>query len=108
VEFLETPLFTKIIDEILSDEDLRELQAFLINRPDAGDVIPGTGGVRKVRWSAQGKGKRGGARIIYYFVRQRDCIYLLFAYTKNVQVDLSHKQKKEVAQLIQDLLKEQL
>jgi len=65
--FIETPIFTKLVIELLSDDSYAELQQMLLLRPDAGDVIPGSGGLRKVRWRIAGQGKRGGLRIIYYW-----------------------------------------
>ena len=64
--FIETKLFTRLVQEYLTDDEYQKLQVVLIERPDAGDVIPGTGGVRKLRWKAPGRGKRGGYRVIYY------------------------------------------
>jgi hypothetical protein len=64
--FIESAVFTHQVTELLSDEDYSELQQFLLSQPDAGDVIQGTGGLRKVRWAIEGKGKRGGARVIYF------------------------------------------
>ena len=64
--FIETKLFTRLVQEYLTDDAYRELQAALMKQPDAGEVIRGTGGVRKLRWRAMGRGKRGGFRVIYY------------------------------------------
>lgn len=68
MQFVETPIFTAAVLELLGDEEYREFQNFLMEKPDAGDVIRETGGLRKVRWSAGGKGKRGGVRVIYFYV----------------------------------------
>lgn len=65
---IETPLFTRIIGELMSDDAYRQLQEALIQRPEKGDLIPGSGGLRKVRWKLEGQGQRGGVRIIYYCV----------------------------------------
>ena len=82
--FVETKLFTRLVQDYLSDGEYLALQSFLLADPEAGDVIPGSGGVRKLRWSAKGRGKRGGLRIIY-FVRFRNSeIWLLTLYAKNV------------------------
>jgi len=67
---IETSVFTRRITELLSDDEYRELQATLVERPKAGPVIPGSGGIRKLRWSASGRGKRGGARVIYYWATE--------------------------------------
>lgn len=65
--FIETSAFTNLLSSYLSDEDYRRLQSYLLKKPDAGDIVKGSGGVRKVRWAADGKGKRGGVRVIYYW-----------------------------------------
>jgi mRNA-degrading endonuclease RelE of RelBE toxin-antitoxin system len=70
VEFIETPIFTKQITDLLDDADYRQLQVTLAIQPNSGDVIRGAGGLRKIRWSAQGRGKRGGIRVIYYKIEE--------------------------------------
>jgi hypothetical protein len=72
---------------------------YLIDHPDAGNVIPGAGGARKLRWAAKGKGKRGGARIIYLYVMIATRIYLLRRYAKNVRTDLTADEKKDLRQI---------
>ena len=73
--------------------------AYLSEHPDAGTVIPGAGGIRKVRWAAKSKGKRGGARIVYLYVVIAARIYLLRCYAKNVKTDLTADEKKELRQI---------
>ena len=73
--------------------------AFLVDHPDAGDVIPGSGGIRKLRWAAKGKGKRGGARIIYLYLVVAARIYLMRCYAKNVKTDLTADEKKQLRQI---------
>lgn len=87
--FVETSLFTKLLPQYLTDDEYREFQVFIVENPDAGDVIRGSGGIRKVRWAAKGKGKRGGVRIIYYWQRADGHIYLMTLYAKNEMADLS-------------------
>ena len=93
MEFLETSIFTERIVKLLTDEAYRDLQAVLAESPKAGDVIPGTSGLRKIRWRAEGQGKRGGARIIYYCWSEHR-LYMLFAYDKTEQGDLTSEQLK--------------
>jgi putative component of toxin-antitoxin plasmid stabilization module len=101
--FVELTPFIAFRTEQWSDEDLRSLQNFLLATPDAGDVIPGGSGLRKLRWSAQGRGKRGGARVIYYRHVPKECIYLICAYVKSAQADLTRDQIKALAQLMKDI-----
>ena len=82
--FIETRLFTKLVLDYLADDDYAALQEALMMDPDAGLVIPGSGGVRKLRWAAPGRGKRGGYRIIYYVRRAHGVIWMLTMYPKNV------------------------
>lgn len=102
LEFRETDLFTTQITRLLSDQEYAELQGTLVVRPDAGDLVADTGGLRKVRWGqqARGKGKRGGIRVIYYWRVSQSLIYMLFAYSKDEQDDLSARQKKVLAALV--------
>ena len=81
---VETPIFTKQVLDTLSSDEYRLFQRTLLEHPDAGRLISGSGGLRKVRWSAEGRGKRGGVRVIYYWFTARDTILLLFIYPKNV------------------------
>lgn len=106
MEFIETPTFARATKDLLDEDAIRELQMFLLQNPEAGDLISGAGGVRKMRWAAQDKGKRAGARVIYYFVRTRDTIYLISAYAKNIKLDLTPTEKKLFAQLAKQLLNE--
>ena len=101
--FVELTPFIAFRTEHWSDEDLRGLQNFLLASPDAGDVISGGSSLRKLRWSAQGRGKRGGARVIYYRHVPGERIYLIYAYAKNVRTDLTHEQIKMLSQLMKDI-----
>lgn len=94
---VETPAFARRAEKLLTPEEYEELVLFLATNPEAGDEIQGTGGVRKVRFSAQGRGKSGGVRAIYYFYDREMPLYAIFLYGKNEQVNLSPKQKQEVA-----------
>ena len=98
--FLETPVFTRQIKEMVEDEEYRLLQLRLVANPDAGDVIPRSGGLRKIRLGVAGRGKRGGARVIYYWVTAKSQIYMVLAYAKNVQDDLTADQLKMLRALV--------
>jgi mRNA-degrading endonuclease RelE of RelBE toxin-antitoxin system len=83
MEFIEATAFTKYVYDYLSEEEYLGLQSFLLQYPEAGRVVPGSGGVRKVRWAIAGKGKSSGVRVIYYFKKQDDEIWLLTIYSKS-------------------------
>jgi hypothetical protein len=100
VIFLETPVFTRQIKELVDDEVYRSLQVRLVANPDEGDLIPRSGGLRKIRLGMPGRGKRGGARVIYYWVTAKSQIYLLLAYAKNVQEDLTEEQLRTLCALV--------
>ncbi len=101
--FVELTPFIAFRTEQWGDEDLRGLQNFLLATPDAGDVIPGGSGLRKLRWAVRGHGKQGGARVIYYRHVPTEHIYLIYAYLKSEQSDLTPKQIKTLAQLMKDI-----
>ncbi|HEX9160416.1 MAG TPA: hypothetical protein VF980_01815 [Thermoanaerobaculia bacterium] len=102
LEFLETAVFTRRIADLLTDSEYAALQGALIVSPDAGDVIPGTGGLRKMRWqeSRRGKGKRGGVRVIYYWYASGRVIYMLVAYSKDERDDLTASDKRILKRLV--------
>ena len=83
MEFIEATAFTKYVYDYLTDDEYLGLQGFLLKNPEFGKIVPGSGGVRKLRWGALGKGKSGGVRVIYYFKKQDDEIWLLTIYSKN-------------------------
>lgn len=89
---IETSVFSRLIQELMSDEDYRILQEALITRPESGDIIKGSGGLRKIRWKLEGQGKRGGIRVIYYWVTANDQIRMLYVYRKSKQADLTPDQ----------------
>ena len=99
--FIETPIFTRLVQSLLEDDEYRELQATLIGQPDLGPVIQGSGGLRKVRWSLPGRGKSGGVRVIYYLVTE-DRILMVFIYPKGKQDDLSSEQLKRLRRIIEE------
>lgn len=98
---IETSIFTRRIKELMSDEEYKELQEALVNRPDMGAIIQGTGGLRKVRWKLEGKGKSGGVRAIYYWMTADEQIYMLYVYPKSKQEDLSPEQKKALKLMVE-------
>lgn len=102
LEFIETPLFTRILGRYLSDDDYAQLQVFLSEQPEAGSLVRGSGGVRKLRWAAQGRGKRGGVRIIYYLRLAEGQIWLLTLYTKNVKETIPAHVLKQIKEAIED------
>ncbi|MBF0235947.1 Toxin higB-2 [Desulfamplus magnetovallimortis] len=104
MEFIETPIFTKLICELLPDDDYRMIQKALVLRPEAGKIIQNSGGLRKIRCSFQGRGKRGGLRLIYYLDNPNETIYMLLIYKKSKQTNLSPDQIKILKDLIKELL----
>jgi hypothetical protein len=99
---VETAIFTRRIQALISDEQYRLLQLQLIAQPDVGKVIPQSGGLRKLRWSLSGRGKRGGIRVIYYWSASRETILMLFVYAKNEQDDLTRQQLKILRKIIEE------
>ena len=102
MEFIETPVFTKQIVDILTDDEYSSLQAHLVKHPKAGSLIPGAKGLRKYRWAISGKGKRGGVRIIYYLYLSDEKIYMLFPYKKSDQGDLTTAQTKALIEYVKE------
>lgn len=99
---IETPIFSKQLLSALSDSEYRLFQNMLLEQPDTGKVIPGSGGLRKVRWAMRGRGKSGGVRVIYYWFTLRGTILLLFMYPKNVQDNLTQDQLKQLKKIIEE------
>jgi mRNA-degrading endonuclease RelE of RelBE toxin-antitoxin system len=98
--FIETSVFTKHIQEYLSDDEYAALQHFLNWQPDSGDIVPASGGVRKLRWAMQGRGKRGGIRVIYYWKKSEHEIWMLTAYVKNEKENIPAHILKKIAEEI--------
>lgn len=103
--FVETPIFTKSVCELLDDEHYHRLQFALLLRPEQGAIIKGSGGLRKIRWGGKGTGKRGGLRIIYYWDRPSMVLYMLLAYSKHAQEDLAPSQLRTLSRLVKENFK---
>jgi hypothetical protein len=100
VTFVETKLFTKLVQQYLTDDEYARLQQSLIVNPEAGDVIPGSGGVRKLRWGVTGRGKRSGLRVIYFLRLRRGESWMLTLYAKNVADNIPAKVLKKIKEEI--------
>ena len=100
--FIETTAFTKQVSALLKPVEYQDLQMMLLVRPDAGSIIRGSGGIRKVRWSYRGGGKRGGVRVIYYWAVSEEKILMLMMYLKNVQDNLSPAQVRLLRSIVED------
>lgn len=97
---IETNVFTRRIKQLMNDDEYKELQEALVYRPDMGVIIQGTGGLRKVRWKLEGKGKSGGVRAIYYWMTEDEQIYMLYVYPKSEQEELTPEQKKALKTIV--------
>jgi hypothetical protein len=105
MRFIETPVFTAAVSRFLTDDRYRALQLALLLRPAQGPLVPGGAGMRKLRWGAEGRGKRGGVRVIYYWATAEDVCYMLYAYAKNEQGDLTRGQIRALARLVREEFK---
>lgn len=103
MEFIELPAFTRCIANFAADEELHVLQKELLGQPDKGDLVRGTGGARKIRLAVKSKGKRGGARVIYYCQDKNGIIWFLYACYKNEKKDLSAQEKKAIAYIVKEI-----
>jgi len=101
----ETAVFSKQVEKLLDAESYRLLQLRLVQDPEAGALIQGTGGLRKIRWQGSGRGKRGGVRAIYYWATRQGEILMLLMYPKSERDDLSADQRKVVAALVKEEFK---
>jgi hypothetical protein len=104
ITVVETPEFISRARKLLTEENREELIGHLAHNPTAGDIVPGTGGIRKIRWRLEGRGKRGGARIIYFFHNTNVPLFLLTAFAKNERVDLSQRDRNSFARLTKLLI----
>lgn len=100
MEFIETSLFTKLVYQYLEDDEYLGLQLYLLHHPESGEVVPGSGGVRKIRWGSRHKGKRGGIRVIYFWKTVDNEIWLLTIYAKGERESIPAHILKQIAEEI--------
>ena len=105
MRFVETPVFTAALQRQLDDERYRRVQVALMLRPEQGPLIRGSGGLRKVRWAKSGGGKRGGLRVIYYWVPVEQVFYMLYIFSKTEQGDLTPTQIRTLGRLVREEFK---
>ncbi|MBI3361039.1 MAG: transcriptional regulator [Chloroflexi bacterium] len=103
MEFIETSIFTKLIYTYLSDDEYLGLQVFLLKYPEAGKIVPGSGGVRKLRWTMAGRGKRGGVRVIYYFKKHESEIWMLTIYGKSELENIPAHILRQIAEEVKNV-----
>ena len=103
MEFIETSIFTKLIYTYLTDDEYLGLQIFLLKHPEEGNIVPGSGGVRKLRWGSSGKGKRGGVRVIYYFKKRQGEIWMLTIYGKSEIENIPAHILRQIAEEVKDV-----
>lgn len=101
--FIETSLFTKLVSKYLTDDEYMELQLYLMEHPDAGDIIRGSGGIRKLRWSRQGMGKSGGVRTIYYWAKSLHQIHMLTLYSKSEKENIDKATLSKIAKTLEKM-----
>ncbi|KAA3654123.1 MAG: hypothetical protein DWQ10_17990 [Calditrichaeota bacterium] len=105
MQIIETPIFTQKLKNLLSDDDYRNLQNTIIANPEAGNIIRGSNGLRKIRWTRQGSGKSGGVRVIYYWLKPKKIIIVLLLYPKNEQDNLTQEQLKILSNFVRQEFK---
>ena len=103
VVFVETKLFTELVKEYLSDDEYGKLQQYIMENPEVGKIIRGSGGVRKARWSRKGMGKSGGVRTIYYWAKARDEIYMLTMYSKSEKENIDKQTLAQIAKQLEGI-----
>lgn len=103
MEFIETRTFTRMVTTLLSDDEYGDLQSALVENPERGDLIKGGGGIRKLRYAVQGRGKSGGVRVIYYWLKDNHRIYMLVVYPKSRKDDLTDKETAILREFVKEL-----
>jgi hypothetical protein len=106
VSIVELQAFIRDTEGVLADSEKAELKGYLAANPEAGVVVPGTGGVRKLRWAASGRGKRGGGRVIYYFHDEEMPLFLFNVFTKAAKSDLTGQEKKALTKVVEGIVAE--
>lgn len=106
ITFIEHPLFTEFVQNWMPENDYRAFQLWLAKNPDVGAVIPGMAGLRKARMALPGRGKRGGARVLYLYFRCGETIFLVYAYTKGDFENLPPEKRKSMKHLIEEIKRE--
>ena len=103
MEFIETPTFTRLLTDLLSDDEYRALQNVLVENPERGDILKGGGGIRKLRHALPGRGKSGGVRAIYYWIKDDHQIYMLLIYPKSKKDNLTDQETALLRELVKEL-----
>ncbi len=103
MEFIETPTFTRAVLALLSEDEYQDLQDALVENPERGDLIRGGGGIRKVRHATQGRGKSGGVRVIYYWAKDKEQVYMLMIYPKSKKDNLTAAETAILRELVKEL-----
>ena len=103
MEFIETPTFTRLVTQLLTDDEYREMQNVLMEDPERGDIIKGGGGIRKLRHALPGRGKSGGVRAIYYWIRDDHQIYMLLIYPKSKKDNLTDQETAVLREFVKEL-----
>ena len=103
MEFIETPIFTRLLTELLTDDEYAGLQNVLVENPERGDIIKGGGGIRKLRHALSGRGKSGGVRVIYYWLRDDGQIYMLLIYPKSKKDNLTDRETALLREFVKEL-----
>ena len=103
MEFIETATFTRLLADLLTDDEYADLQNVLVENPERGDIIKGGGGIRKLRVALPGRGKSGGVRVIYYWLRNDGQIYMLLIYPKSKKDDLTHRETAMLREFVKEL-----
>jgi hypothetical protein len=103
MEFIETPTFTRLLTDLLSDDEYSDLQNVLVENPERGDILKGGGGIRKLRHALPGRGKSGGVRVIYYWLRDDGQVYMLLIYPKSKKDDLTDRETALLREFVKEL-----